>query len=62
VWDECVAPSVQSKYLRKIGVAELKYEIQKSKISNSYSLRLVRLCPREIHTYIQQRPNLFFSR
>ena len=30
--------------LSKIGVAELGYEIQKSMISNSYSLRLDHLC------------------
>jgi len=30
--------------LSKIGVAELGYEIEKSMISNSYSLRLESLC------------------
>jgi hypothetical protein len=38
------------------GVAELGYEIEKSMISNSYSLRLERLCVKQNHTLNQQRP------
>ncbi len=38
------------------GVAELGYEIEKSIISTSYSLRLERLCVKQNHTLNQQRP------
>jgi hypothetical protein len=35
---------------KKLGVAELRYEIQKADNSNSYSLLRVRLEVKEIHT------------
>jgi len=41
------------------GVAELEYKLETSDIFNSSSLRLVRLCVKQIHILIQQRPKFF---
>jgi hypothetical protein len=47
---EISSPCVSPATLPLIGVAELRYEIQKAHNSNSYSLLRVRLEVKEIHT------------